>query len=133
MADRWQPDPISAPHWDALVEGHLLFQRCADCATPRLPPSDRCAACLGDRLSWEASAGRGRLISWTTFHRAYVPDHPQAPPYVVLLVALDEGPQLLGALAGKRGAELLRAGADVCFEPVAARGDVPVTAGFRLV
>jgi uncharacterized protein len=48
--------------------------------------------------SWEKVTGRGKLISWTVFHRKYFPDLP--PPYTVVCGSLDEGPLLVANFVG---------------------------------
>jgi len=128
----WRPEPLNAPHWDALRDdAELRFQRCRGCGTPRLPAAERCPRCLGAEATWEVASGDGHVVSWVTFHRAYVEDPPQPLPYVVLLVALVDGPRMLGALAGDGRA--LRAGAAVRLEVLPADGDHPALAAFRLV
>ena len=41
-----------------------------------------------------ALSGRGRLLSWTVFHRQYFP--AAAVPYIVVAVETEEGPILVG-------------------------------------
>ena len=48
--------------------------------------------------SWNVVSGRGKLISWTTFHRRYFSQ--LAPPYTVVCGSLEEGPLLLANLIG---------------------------------
>ena len=43
-------------------------------------------------------SGRGRIVAWTVFHRQYFPDIPT--PYLVVSVALDEGPLMIGNVIG---------------------------------
>jgi len=89
---------VSQPFWDGCAAGELRFQRCGSCATALFDPTLRCRACGGADLRWEASAGRGTVGSWSTVWR------PQTPaftvPYVVALVGLDEGCDLVSNLVG---------------------------------
>jgi hypothetical protein len=39
-------------------------------------------------------SGRGRVLSWTTFHRQYLPAYP--PPVTCVAVQLPEGPIMVG-------------------------------------
>jgi uncharacterized OB-fold protein len=91
-----QPTPESAPFWEGCARGELLFQRCAKCGTPNFVPAAACRNCLSPELSWEASAGKGSLYSWTIIWR------PQTPafevPYAVGIVDIDEGYQMLSAI-----------------------------------
>lgn len=43
-------------------------------------------------------SGRGRVTGWCQFHRPYFPALDLALPYYVILVELDEGPQLYSNL-----------------------------------
>ncbi len=83
------PTPISRPHWDGCREGELRAQRCRQCETWVFIPQPACPSCLSGELEWVASAGRGRVYSYTIVHR------PQQPafdiPYVVAIVELEEG------------------------------------------
>jgi uncharacterized OB-fold protein len=96
---RMIPDPIGLnaelyAHW---ARGELRIQRCADCNTWRHPPRYLCATCGSPRFTWELSAGRGRVFSWTISHRAVDPAF--APPYAIVVTELDEGPRLVGTIS----------------------------------
>lgn len=84
-----RPTALSRPHWDACRAGRLLVQRCADCGAHVFVPEPLCTRCTGARLEWVESAGRGAVYSFSIVHR---PPRPEfAVPYVVAIVALDEG------------------------------------------
>ncbi len=85
---------ISRPFWDALRDGHLVFQRC-DCGSNWLPPRRECPVCLRSGATWQRASGNGRLLSWVVYHTAYHPAFELRLPYHVALVQLDEGPRLL--------------------------------------
>lgn len=89
-----EPTEISRPYWDALREGHLVFQRC-DCGHAWLPARRLCPSCLQPSVRWERASGLGRLVSWVVYHTAYHPAFESRLPYNVALVQLDEGPRLL--------------------------------------
>jgi uncharacterized OB-fold protein len=82
--------PYDEPMWQSVAEGALKLQRCAQCGRFRYPPGPCCPACLSTEARWEAVSGRGRVLSWTTFHRQYLPAYP--PPLTCVAVALEEGP-----------------------------------------
>lgn len=92
-----RPDetPLTRPFWDALVHGHLTFQRCRHCAAAWLPARSECPQCLNDGPAWEAASGRARLVSWVVYETAYHPAFADRLPYVVAVVELAEGPRLL--------------------------------------
>jgi uncharacterized OB-fold protein len=83
------PSAVTAPFWDACRRSELLYQRCARCGTAGFPPAEHCRECLARELSWEQSAGTGRLASWTVVHRPVTPAF--TTPYAPAIVTLDEG------------------------------------------
>jgi uncharacterized OB-fold protein len=100
------PDPIGLnaelyAHW---ARGELRLQHCDDCGTWRHPPRYLCAKCGSARFTWELSAGRGRVFSWTVTHRAVDPAFE--PPYAIVVTELDEGPRLVGTISGLEPGDL---------------------------
>jgi len=85
---------LARPYWDALQQGHLVFQRCG-CGQAWLPARPECPACLRPGAPWERASGRGTLLSWVVYHTAYHPAFADRLPYHVALVQLEEGPRLL--------------------------------------
>jgi uncharacterized OB-fold protein len=94
------PTPETLPFWEGAAAGQLRYQECTLCGAVQLLPRGVCAACHGDALEWRRSAGRGRILSHTTVHRAPTPAFRDAVPYVILLVDMDEGFRLMVNLAG---------------------------------
>ena len=95
---------LNAELYAFWAQGELRLQRCAQCRTWRHPPRYRCAACGSAETTWDLASGRGRVFSWTITHRAVDPAFE--PPYAVVVVELEEGPRLVGNLAGIELAEL---------------------------
>jgi uncharacterized OB-fold protein len=93
-------DTLNRPFWDLARQGKLSVQRCAACGHRHFPPGPVCPACLGDKQEWEVVSGKGTLLSWVTFHRAYWNGFAGDLPYDVCLVQLDEGPLLVSNLVG---------------------------------
>jgi uncharacterized OB-fold protein len=85
---------LNRPYWEALAQGHLMFQRCA-AGHAWLPARAHCPHCLRDAAGWTRASGRGRLVSWVVYHTAYHPAFADRLPYNVALVELDEGPRLI--------------------------------------
>ena len=106
MSDRTLPTPVglNAEFYGFLARGELRLQRCATCGEWRHPPRHRCAACGSVAVEWAPASGTGRVFTWTITHRAVDPAF--TPPYAVVVVELDEGPRLVGALRGLPPAEL---------------------------
>jgi uncharacterized protein len=100
--DKPQPeiDDVSRPYWENNRLHRLSVQRCDDCGDRHFPPSPVCPACLSERQSWEIVSGRGTLVSWVRFHRAYWAGFRDQIPYDVCLVRLDEGPLVLSNFHG---------------------------------
>jgi uncharacterized OB-fold protein len=99
-----RPTALSKPFWDACREERLVVQRCGDCGTYVFIPQPCCSECLGEKLEWVESSGRGTLYSYTTVHR------PQQPtfqvPYTVVIVELEEGWYMLSNLIGVEPGEI---------------------------
>jgi len=104
--DRLLPSPLgpSAELYAFWAKNELRLQRCAECRTWRHPPRYRCAACGSAEYTWDLASGKGRVFSWTITHRAVDPAFE--PPYAIVVVELEEGPRLVGSLAGIECSEL---------------------------
>ena len=103
------------PYWEGCRQGELRYQRCAECHEVNMKPASSCAACGAAALTWEHSAGRGRLYSWTVVWR---PQHPTFQvPYAPAIIELDEGFWLMSAMVGCDHEDL--------------RADLPVTVEFH--
>jgi len=87
--------PLNAPYWKGLEEGELRHERCRTCGNVWLPAREECPGCLSDDLVWEASSGRGRIISWVVYRRAFHPAFADRVPYNIAVVELDEGARLI--------------------------------------
>ncbi len=92
--------PETRPFWEGCASGELRYQACRDCGAVQRLPRTRCASCHGDALEWRRSAGRGRILSHTTVHRAPTAAFRDEVPYVIALVDLDEGFRLMVNVAG---------------------------------
>lgn len=87
------PDGVTQAWWDATREARLLIQRCEGCASRQFYPRAICSTCGHDRFSYVEAGGGGTIYSFTVVHRS--PHEAFAPPYVVALVRLDEGPVMM--------------------------------------
>jgi uncharacterized OB-fold protein len=85
--------------WEYCARDELWMQQCRTCSLVQWPPVARaCEHCAGEDLPWTRLSGRGRLMSWCTFERAYYPELPI--PWTTIVVELDEGPFLISNPAG---------------------------------
>jgi uncharacterized protein len=93
FSDLGAADPTTEQFWQACVEGRLTVQRCSDCGAHQFYPRPFCLACEGSHLEMVESAGAGTIYSLTTVRIPVTVE--LAPPYLLALVDLDEGPRLL--------------------------------------
>jgi uncharacterized OB-fold protein len=99
-------DPLTRPFWEHARRGQLVVQACASCGHLHMPPTCVCPECLGKELVWKQVSGRGKLVSWVVFHRAYWPGFKSELPYNVCLVQLDEGPLFVSNLVNADAAAI---------------------------
>lgn len=114
-----RPTVVSRPFWEACARNELLFQRCRSCGRALFNPTPVCRYCTSTDLAWEASAGRGKVYSWTV---AWRPQHPSfTVPYAAAIVDMDEGYQMLSNIVDC-DVDALRVGMEVSvvFHPVGA-------------
>lgn len=88
------PDDDSAAYWEAAARGELRMQRCASCRAWRFPPRPRCPHCGSDAMAWERVSGRGVIYSFVVAHAPVLPAFAARVPFAVVLVELEEDPQL---------------------------------------
>ena len=91
------PSFVSQPFWDAAKEHRLTFQRCRLCGTNVFYPRDICPGpdCFGvGTLDWVESSGKGTVYSFTVSYQPAHPSFRDYVPYMLAIVALDEGPRM---------------------------------------
>ena len=94
------PDGRNADFYRHAASGTLHLQRCVSCDHYFHPPRYLCAECGSHVLEWRPASGRGRIFSWTVTHRAVDPGWADEVPYVTVVVAMEEGVRVVGALRG---------------------------------
>ena len=103
----------NAPYWSALSQGRLDFQHCRACGHQWLPARENCPNCLAADPEWQPASGRGKLVSWVVYHKAYAAHLEDRVPYNVAIVELAEGPRMISNIIGHPEGQGLYAGADV--------------------
>lgn len=93
-----RPTALTRPFWQACRQGRLTVQRCEDCGRYVFTPQEFCRYCLSRSLCWVDSAGTGRIVTYTVVWRPQTPAFPA--PYVVAVVELDEGYQMISNVVG---------------------------------
>ncbi|ALC12881.1 Zn-ribbon domain-containing OB-fold protein [Sphingopyxis sp. 113P3] len=90
MAARTLPviDRDNEAYWTWGSEGKLAIYRCGSCKYFVHPPLPFCPRCESRDVAPQAVSGRGRVVTFTVNHKAWVPG--LAVPYVLALVAIEE-------------------------------------------
>ena len=118
-----KPEPVVQPwaqqYWDAARNNRLVLQYCSRCDKVIHYPRIACPHCGSDDLGWREATGRGTIYSYTVVESnapsAFIPDIP----YVVAVIRLEEGVQMLSNV--------------VDCDPCSLRCDQPVEVTFRVL
>jgi len=94
-----KPTPETKPFWEGTKQRKLLVQRCDDCRQHYFYPRPLCPHCLSRNVTWTQVSGKGRLHTFVINHRP-ARGYPLAPPFIIGIVELDEGPRLLSNIVG---------------------------------
>ncbi len=92
------PTLETAPYWEGCRRHQLRIQRCANCHQYQFFPRICCAKCFGKQVDWVIASGRAKILSFTIVRRPVSPANEV--PYVVALVTLEEGPQMMTNIVG---------------------------------
>ena len=93
------PSPLTRPFWDACAAGRLTAQQCAECGQYIFTPQEFCRYCLSTSLRWRGCSGTGLIVTYTVIWRAQTPAF--SVPYVVAVVELDEGYQMISNIVAQ--------------------------------
>ena len=85
----------AVPYWRAAAEGRLALQRCNRCEAVIHYPREWCPSCWSTELSWFDATGRAELVTFSIVHQAPSPAFAADVPYVLAVVRLEEGPQMM--------------------------------------
>jgi len=91
---------LNQAFFEQCVGGTLHLQTCDACGAVRHPPRYYCPSCFSDAWSWQPSKGLGTVASWVTTHYTVDRGWVDEVPYTNVVVELEEGPRLLGAMRG---------------------------------
>lgn len=106
------PTAWSRPYWDAAMHRRLVIQHCRSCQSLIMYPKRICPVCLGEDLDWREASGRGEVYAVTVQVAGPPSGFEDRLPYVLAVVRLEEGVQLMTNLVGP-GAEKAS-----CCDPV---------------
>lgn len=126
------PSELTRPFWEGAKERRLLVQSCNHCGAKIMYPKRFCPSCLGDDLGWVESTGKGTVYTFTVQERGAPSGFGEQVPYVLAVVRLEEGVQLMSNVIGP-GAEDVACGdpVEVDFEEI--EDGAAVLPVFRLV
>lgn len=99
------PSAWSKGYWDAARERRFVVQECQECQKLNMYPKRFCPHCLSERLTWKPSKGRGTIYSVTTQLAGPPTGLADMLPYVIAIIQLDEGVQLMSNIVGKNRLE----------------------------
>ena len=112
------PDGRNADFYRLAATGRLHLQRCTSCGHYYHPPRYLCRECGSGALDFVPSQGRGRVFSWTVTHRPVDPGWADELPCATVVVAMEEGVRVVGALKGDPGSLELDLPVTVEIDPV---------------
>jgi len=100
------PDEDSRPYWDNAKQGRLVYWSCQSCGNLTQQPALVCSRCRGQEFEWQQVSGRGTIFSFAIARQTTTVGFADDVPYVVVLVAIDEQPDLV-VLANLVGADIV--------------------------
>jgi uncharacterized OB-fold protein len=89
------PTSETQPYWEGCHNHELRIQKCQACGHHQFYPRLYCTDCMSDQVEWVTASGRGTVLSFTIVYRPVTKAFAEDVPYVVALVTLDEGPQMM--------------------------------------
>jgi len=120
---------VGRPFWEGCRAGELRIPKCRDCGRFVWYPASTCPECGGSHHEWTRVSGRGRLFTWVTVYRAFLPGFEGRVPFVTALVELVEDPRVrLATLLRDVPASGLKVGlpVEVAFEEAGEGMTLPV-------
>jgi uncharacterized OB-fold protein len=110
-------NPWARPFWKAAREGRLIIQQCRDCKKFIFYPRIACIHCSSENIEWVEASGRGTIYSYTVVETNAPSAFMKDVPYVIAIVRLEEGVQMLSNIVG--------------CDPYQVRCDMPVQVTFE--
>jgi uncharacterized OB-fold protein len=95
-----KPNADTRIFWEQCKEHRLTFQKCNDCNHVRWPPALLCPQCHSVSHDGIVSPGRGTVYTFVVYHQAFHPAFKEDLPYVVAVIKLEEGPQIVSNIVG---------------------------------
>ena len=80
--------------WEGTAAGELRIQKCNSCGKLRHPPRPMCTRCRSTDRGWTTMSGRATVWSYVVPHPPLLAPYSDLAPYNVIVVSLDEDPNL---------------------------------------
>ena len=93
-------NPWARPFWEAARERRFIIQRCTDCKKYIFYPRICCPYCFSDHVEWVEASGKGTIYSYTVVLNNPPSAFMNDVPYIIAVVKLEEGVQLLSNIVG---------------------------------
>ena len=93
-------NPWVRPFWEAAKEKRLIIQQCRDCEKHIFYPRIACPHCFSDQVDWVDASGKGNVYSFTVVKNNAPSAFIRDMPYVIAVVKLEEGVQMLSNIVG---------------------------------
>lgn len=102
LPEDWTLPAVSPLNEAFFRSGRLALQRCAGCGTVQHPPEELCHRCHETDFEEAVSEGTGTVYSFIVVHHPAHPKLSDSVPYTVVLVSLDDHPdvRITGNLVG---------------------------------
>jgi len=94
LPDSWTLPELSDENREFFTSAELRIQRCLACGTVQHPPTDVCRHCRSFEFDHVVARGAGTVESFTIVHHPVHPMLKAAVPYNVVVVALDDYPDV---------------------------------------
>ena len=94
LPDDWALPAVTEANRAWFTSGELALQQCASCAALQHPPEEVCHACGAMSFTTRVVEPHGTVHSYTVAHHPVHPALAPFVPYAVVLVSLDEVPDV---------------------------------------
>jgi uncharacterized OB-fold protein len=108
VLDDWTLPALTPWNEAWFTSGGIAVQRCSRCSLLQHPPEEVCHGCGSLAFETTEMAPRGTVHSFTIVHHAAHPGLAPWVPYTVVLVSLDDAPDIrvVGNLIGASPSEV---------------------------
>lgn len=94
MPEEWPLPGVTKYNRDFFTSGKVMVQQCASCQTLQHPPEDCCWKCQSFDFNSVEMDGNGTIYSYEVVHNPPAPSLKDRVPYAVVLVSLDQQPEI---------------------------------------